>query len=260
MAAAPRGANPAPGFAAHPEHRVETVPCAKRVRAMLGGVTILDTQRAVVLRETGHIAVYYVPREDVAMAHLARTAHASHCPYKGDASYYTVSAGGRTVENAAWSYETPFDECAGIAGWLSFYWKKMDHWFEEDEEVFVHARDPHVRIDILESHRPVEVRAGGEVVASTRRARFLFETGHVTRYYIPREDVRADALAPSASHTACPYKGTASYHHLSVGGRTIEDAVWFYPEPLDEVRRIGDYLCFYPEKVDAITVDGKVVS
>ena len=245
--------------APQPGHAIELVPCAKRVRAELGGKTILDTQRAVVLRETGHVAVYYVPREDVAMAQLTRTDHGTHCPHKGDASYYTVVAGGKSAENAAWSYERPYHACAGIAGWLSFTWKAMDRWLEEDEEVFVHARDPHVRVDILESHRPVEVRAGGEIVASTRRARFLFETGHATRYYIPRQDVRTEFLAPSESRTACPYKGTARYHHLKIGSTTIEDAVWFYPEPLDEVRRIGDYLCFYPEKVDAIAVDGKVV-
>ena len=101
------------------------------------------------------------------------------------------------------------------------------------------------------------MKVGGETVASTTRARFLFETGHRTRYYIPPGDVRTDLLRPSASHTACPYKGTASYHDLEVGGRRIEDAIWLYPEPLDEVRRITGYLCFYPEKVDAILVDGK---
>jgi len=260
MAPAQTTGNRAPGFASHPGYAVETVSCAKRLRAALGETALFDTEGAVVLRETGHIAVYYVPRADVRMDLLHPSATTSHCPFKGKASYYDVTTGGRTVADAAWSYETPYEECSAIAGWLSFYWKKMDHWFEEDEEVFVHARDPHVRTDILESHRPVEVRAGGQTVAHTTRARFLFETGHATRYYIPLEDVNADLLAPSERHTACPYKGTASYHHLKLGDRTIEDAVWFYPEPLDEVRRIGDYLCFYPEKVDAILVDGKVVS
>ena len=259
MARADGAENRAPGFVTHAGYRVEIVPCAKRLRAMLGDQALFDTQDAIVLRETGHIAVYYVPRGAVRMDLLEKSATTSYCPFKGQASYYGIAAGGRTVADAAWSYENPFDECAGIAGWLSFYWKKMDRWLEEDEEVFVHARDPHVRIDILESHRPVEVRIGGQTVASTTRARFLFETGHATRYYIPREDVRAELLAPSASHTACPYKGKASYHHLKLGERTIDDAVWFYPAPLDEVRRIGDYLCFYPEKVDAILVDGEAI-
>ena len=257
MAVAATSDNRTPGFARDPAYRVDLVPTAKRLRASFGGETLFDTQGAVVCCETGHIAVYYIPRDDVRMELLEKTTHHTHCPFKGEASYYTVNAGGRTAENAVWSYEKPYDECAGIAGWLSFTWKAMDHWYEEDEEVFVHARDPHVRVDILESRRPVEVKVGGETVASTTRARFLFETGHRTRYYIPPGDVRNDLLRPSASHTACPYKGTASYHDLEVGGRRIEDAIWLYPEPLDEVRRITGYLCFYPEKVDAILVDGK---
>jgi len=239
------------------EHRLEALSCAKRVRAMLGGVTVLDTQDAVVLRETGRIALYHMPRADVAMELLTPTGHVSRCPHKGEARHYTIAAGGLVAENAAWSHEGPVPACPALSGRLAFHWKQLDSWWEEDEEVFVHARDPHVRIDILESRRPVEVIVGGVTVARTTRARFLFETGHVTRYYIPPEDVAADVLRPSASHTGCPYKGTASYHHLEAGGRRIEDAVWFYPEPLDEVRRIGSHLCFYPEKVDAILVDGK---
>ncbi|MBT7647791.1 MAG: DUF427 domain-containing protein, partial [Rhodospirillaceae bacterium] len=206
-----------------------------------------------------HIALYYVPRVDVDMTLLAKTDHSTYCPFKGDASYYTIASGGEQAENATWSYESPFDEFAELGGWLGFYWDKLDHWFEEDEEVFIHARDPFVRCDILNSGRKVEIIAGGETIASTSRARFLFETGHQPRYYIPREDVAAETLMPSELRTGCPYKGTAHYHHIKAGGAVIEDAVWYYPEPLDEVARIGDYLCFYPEKVDAILVDGKKV-
>ncbi|MDA0220056.1 MAG: DUF427 domain-containing protein [Proteobacteria bacterium] len=260
MGSTDKAGNAAQGPADRSGHAVETIPCAKRLRATIGEQTLFDTQGEVVLRETGRITLYCIPRGDVRMDLLSSNGTTSDCPFKGRAHHFDATVGGRTVADAAWSYETPTQACAGIAGWLSFAWKKMDHWFEEDEEVFVHARDPHVRIDILESHRPVEIRAGGQTVALTRRARFLFETGHVTRYYIPVEDVRTALLAPSESHTACPYKGTASYHRLKLGERVVEDAVWFYPDPLDEVRRIAGYLCFYPEKVDAILVDGKVVS
>ncbi len=114
-----------------------------------------------------------------------------------------------------------------------------------------------MRIDILESRRPVEIIAGGETVAKSTQARFLFETGHKPRDYLPREDVNANKLVESDLHTGCPYKGTASYHHLRVNEQTVENAVWFYTDPLDEVHRIADHLCFYPEKVDAITVNGK---
>ncbi|MBC6440912.1 MAG: DUF427 domain-containing protein [Rhodospirillales bacterium] len=260
MATAEARDNHAPGYADHPGYRVDIVPSAKRVRATFAGRTVFDTTRASVVCETRHIALYYIPREDADMSLLTRTDHSTCCPFKGSASYYTLSADGRSEENAVWSYETPYDEVADLGGALGFCWNKLDHWYEEDEEVFIHARDPFVRIDILESGRPVAVIVGGKTVASTTRARFLFETGHVPRYYIPREDVTAGTLLPSDLHTGCPYKGTASYHHVRAGGVTVGNAVWFYPEPLDEVRRIANYLCFYPEKVDAILVDGKAIA
>jgi uncharacterized protein (DUF427 family) len=248
---------PAPGFAKHPGYRIDFEPCPKRVRVSFGGEIIADSTAVMLLRETAHIPVYYFPRRDVRFDLLEATAHSSFCPFKGEASYWTVTAGGRSAENAVWGYPAPYAEVAAIADTVAFYWGSMDAWYEEDEEVFVHARDPRVRIDILESHRPLKVVAGGETLAETSRALFLFETGHPTRYYIPREDVRADCLVPSESHTACPYKGTASYHSVKLGGETFEDLVWSYPDPLPEVGRIKDLLCFYNERVEAIHLDGE---
>ncbi len=247
-------AGPAPGYADRPEHFVEFEPSPKRIRVTFGGETIADTTNALILYERGHVPVYYLPRADAAMDLLAKTDHSTHCPFKGDASYFTVNAGGKSAENAVWSYELPFDEAAGIGGYLAFYWREMDHWFEEDEEVFVHARSPRVRIDILDSSRPVRVELGGITVAETTRARFLFETGLPTRYYIPRDDVIGELL-PSDTHTSCPYKGTASYHHVRVGAKTFEDIVWHYPDPVHESARIKDYFCFFNEQVDAVYVD-----
>ncbi len=244
-------ASPAPGYRDKPEHFVEFEPVAKRIRVTFGGENIVDTTDALILFERGHVPIYYVPRKDAAMALLAKTDHSTHCAFKGDASYYTVSAGGRTAENAVWSYELPFDEAAGIRDHLAFYWGRMDHWFEEDEEVFVHARSPRMRVDILDSSRSVRVVLA---VAETTRARFLFETGLPTRYYIPRADVSAELL-PSDTHTQCPYKGTASYHSARVGDTVHEDIVWYYPDPVHERAGIRDYLCFYNEKVDAVFVD-----
>lgn len=250
-------AGPGPGYAERPEHKIEFEPVAKRIRIVLGGETIADTTAALILYETRHVPVYYLPRADVAMDRLAPTDHSTHCPFKGDASYFTVAAGGKTAENAVWSYELPFDEVTGIRDYLAFYWNKMDHWYEEDEEVFVHARSPRVRVDILDSSRPVRIELGGETVAETDRARFLFETGLPTRYYVPREDVRTELL-PSDKHTQCPYKGRAGYYSVQAGGTLYEDIVWYYPDPVAESARIKDYLCFFNEKVDAVYVDGVV--
>jgi uncharacterized protein (DUF427 family) len=138
---------------------------------------------------------------------------------------------------------------------IAFDWDKVDRWFEEDEEIFGHPRDPHHRVDVRPGSRTVEVGFGGETIASTRRGMFLFETGMPPRYYIPLEDVRANLLAPSSTSTICPYKGTASYWHLRVGGRAVDDAVWAYLDPLSDCPRIKGYLCFDPEKVDRLEVD-----
>ena len=135
----------------------------------------------------------------------------------------------------------------------------MDAWYEEDEEVFVHVRDPYERIDVIDSSRPVAVVLGGETVAETRRARFLFETGLPTRYYIPRKDVRTELLEASTKQTRCPYRGIASYHNVRVGDSLYEDIVWTYPDPIPECPKIKDYLCFFTEKVDAILVEGEPV-
>ena len=141
--------------------------------------------------------------------------------------------------------------------YLAFYWDKVDHWIEEDEEIFGHARDPYSRVDVRPSSRRVQVTFNGEVVAQTQRGMFLFETGHPTRYYIPQQDVRMEFLTRSDRTTVCPYKGTASYWSLRVGNRFAEDAVWVYLDPLPDCPRIAGYLCFYPEKVDRIEVEGK---
>ena len=104
-------------------------------------------------------------------------------------------------------YPEPFEEVAAIKDYVAFYWDRVDAWFEEDDEIFVHARDPYKRVDVVNSSRRVKVTVGGVTVAETRRARFLFETRLPTRYYIPPEDVRMDLLVPSEKVTSCPYKG-----------------------------------------------------
>ncbi len=250
--------NSGPGYAKHPGYRVDLEPCPKRLRIVFGGETIADTTAVMLLHETKHIPVYYFPRADVRMDLLAPTDHTTFCPFKGTASYYTLAAGDRRAENAVWTYPTPFDEVPEIKDYLAFYWGKVDHWYEEDEEVFVHARDPYKRIDIVDSSRPVRIVLGGETVAESTRARFLFETGLPTRYYLPAEDVGA-ALTPSATRTACPYKGTASYWSVKAGDQVFEDIVWFYADPVPEAVKIKDRVCFFNEKVDAIEVDGVVV-
>ena len=252
-------ANPAPGFDKHPGYRLVAEPCPKRVRVQLNGETVADSLAVKTVLELGITPVYYFPRADVRLDLLERTERSSFCPFKGTASYWSVRVGEQVAADAAWSYEAPYDEWAELAGTIAFYWNRMDHWFEEDEEVFVHARDPHVRIDIIDSNRPVEVVLGGETVARSSAARFLFETGLPVRYYLPRQDVRTDLLRDSATETACPYKGTAAYYSARIADTDFEDITWCYGQPPPETARIADYLCFSNERVDKILVDGQVM-
>ena len=252
------GGNSGPGYASHPGYRIELVPCLKRLRATFGGETVVDSTRAVALRETAHVPVYYFPRGDVRFDLLEATDHRTYCPFKGEAAYWTIAADGRRSENAVWGYGAPYDEVAELVDYVAFYWDRVDHWHEEDEEVFVHARDPFTRVDILDSSRPVRVVAGGETVAETTRARFLFETGLPVRHYIPRDDVRIDLLEASETETACPYKGTARYWSVRAGGQLFPDLAWSYPDPVHESARIKDYICFFNERVEALYVDGAV--
>lgn len=250
-------AGPGPGYPKHPGYKIDFTPCAKRLRIKFAGATVVDTTAAMLLHETAHIPVYYVPRDDVRLDLLTATDHTTNCPFKGDAAYWSVSHDGRTADNAVWSYPLPYDEVPQIRDYMGFYWNKMDSWWEEDEEVFVHARDPHVRVDILPSSRRVQVTVAGQVVADTTNALFLFETGLPTRYYIPQADVRMDHLKATPTRSSCPYKGDAEYWSVTVGGRTIDDIAWSYPAPVRESAPVKDHICFFNEHADAITIDGK---
>ena len=254
-----RTAGPAPGYAGNPGHRIALEPSPRRVRAVFNGETVADSTRVKLMRESRHTPVYYFPLDDVRMDLMSRTGHATHCPYKGDASYWSLRVGGRAQENVMWSYETPFDEHPGMAGHGAFYWDKLDRWYEEDEEVFVHPRDPYKRIDVIASSRAVRVELGGRTVAGSTRAHFLFETGLPVRYYLPREDVRMDLLRPSARHTRCPYKGEAVYFSAEIDGGTFEDIAWSYPDPVPECPKIKGLMCFHDENVDALDVAGAAV-
>lgn len=133
----------------------------------------------------------------------------------------------------------------------------LDHWFEEDVEVFVHARDPYTRIDALASSRHVSISIGGTVVADSHKPTILYETGLPPRYYLPPTDVKLDLLTATDNSTACPYKGVASYWTVTVAGEEHRDVVWSYATPLPESEAVAGLMCFYNEKVD-IEIDSVV--
>lgn len=232
--------------------RVE--PWPRRVRAFVDGVPIADSSRVSLLLEPRRLPVFYFPTEDVRMERLVESGKQRE--RKGDATRFAVSTGGRKLENAAWMFADPAAEFSAIRSRVAFVWDAMDSWFEEDDEVFVHPRDPYHRVDVLNSSRHVRVDVRGVTVAETHRPRLLFETGLPTRYYIPKVDVRMELLRPTALRTRCPYKGEAVYWAVVLNGEVTDDIVWSYPSPIPECPKIENLVCFFNELVD-IHVDGE---
>lgn len=239
------------------QHVVAIEPSPRRVRVFFGDQVIADSTRVGLLFETGLLPIYYFPGEDVKMDWLHPTDRTSDCPYKGRARYWTVKAGDRAAENAAWSYPEPTANSPDLSQLIAFDWRSMDAWYEEDDEVFVHPRSPYHRVDVVESSRCVEVKIDGVTVAESSRPRFLYETGLPTRYYLPKLDVRTELLRPEKLTTRCPYKGVASYWSVSLNGKTHENIVWSYRAAIPENPKIAGLLCFFNEKVD-IYIDGEL--
>jgi uncharacterized protein (DUF427 family) len=239
-----------------PNRPLEVIRSQKWVRVSFGGEIIVDSKNVLLLRQKGRSPVYYFPRKDVRLEFLEEKGRIAKFPGLGKTSLLTVRVGDRVAENAAWLIVEPSPEALEIEGYIAFKWAEMEAWYEENEEVFVHPRDPYVRIDAIQSSRRVRVELDGEIIAETDHPVLLFETGLPARFYIPREDIRLDLLEPSDTHTACPYKGVASYYSINMGDRRIKDVAWYYPNPYAEVGKIQNLVAFYLGKVDAIYVDG----
>jgi uncharacterized protein (DUF427 family) len=235
--------------------RVRVEDGQKRIRVYLGGEVVADSRRTKLVWEKPYYPVYYFPEADVRSDLLVDTGETHRSPSRGTATISTVKAGGAEAPDAARVWRAANIE--GIADHVSFVWNAMDAWFEEDEEVFVHARDPYTRVDILQSSRHIEVEVDGVKVADSHQPRLLFETGLPVRYYLPKTDVRLDLLTPTETRTDCPYKGTASYWSVDAAGTIHRDIVWGYQAPTLESIQISGYLSFYNEKVD-IYVDGEL--
>ncbi len=238
-----------------PKHLLYLHDVEKRIRGVLAGETVVDTCHGTMLHESGMLPQWYLPLDDIRADLLVESSTSTHCPFKGDASYYSVQVGDRLVEDAIWTYRAPNPESAWLEGLAGFYFDRLDAWFEEDDEVFGHPRDPFHRVDTHRTSRHVVVRAGAETVADTRRAIALFETGLEVRYYLPAEDVATDLLAPSQTSSICPYKGTAGYRSLTVGAQAAVDAAWSYAVPFAEASEIAGYLSFDGTGIAVLVTD-----
>ncbi|GGN79179.1 hypothetical protein GCM10011579_063260 [Streptomyces albiflavescens] len=234
-------------------------PSERWVRGRTGEITVVDSRHPVLVWEPGRpVPLYAFPREEIRADLLRPAQNPPLGTHSGSQIFYDLEIGGEVLENAAWTF--PADD---LADHIAFEWfqrsgKGLDHWYEEEEEIFIHPRDPHKRVDALPSSRHVKVEINGTVVADTNRPVVLFETGLPVRYYIPREDVRLDLLVHTDHTSGCPYKGTAEYWSRQGDADAPPNLAWSYPHPLPAVAGIERLIAFYNEAVD-ITVDGEVL-
>jgi uncharacterized protein (DUF427 family) len=235
-----------------PVDHVEPVP--RRVRAKLGGAVVLDTTSARYVWEWPYYPQFYIPRADV-LPDLLVDGQPPERLSRGVARRFSLQLGALRRPESAWVYGS--DTIGGLADTVRFDWVAMDAWFEEDEEVFVHPRNPYTRVDALRSTRQVRIELDGVRLAESSSPVMVFETGLPTRYYLNRTEVDFQYLIPSDTTTGCPYKGrTTAYWSVRVHDVTYPDLAWSYDFPTRQLLPIGGLVAFYNEKVDVI-LDGQ---
>jgi uncharacterized protein (DUF427 family) len=228
-------------------------PIERRVRASLGAQTIVDSTRAILVWEPRRICpTYAVPAEDIGADLPEAPAADEHVPgvLHPGVPFGVHTADGEPVTIADRPGAGFRFADADLDGYVALDFDAFE-WLEEDEPIAGHPRDPYHRVDARVSTRPVRIELDGEVIAETTRARLLCETSLPMRFYLPREDVRAE-LRPSASTSHCPYKGDASWWSVS----EHEDLAWSYEQPLPDLVSIAGLVAFWDERVD-VFVDGE---
>lgn len=233
-------------------------PTERRVRVFFGGTAVADSNDVLVLFKGSRPPFYYFPLADARAEFFVDSARVEEDPRLGKRTYATLRVAGREATNAVFRYTAPIPDGPDLSGHVSFEWDAMDGWFEENEEILRHPRDPYKRVDVLHSSRHVCVLLGGTVLADSRRPMLLFETGLPVRYYLPKLDVAMERLRPSTTRTRCPYKGEAVYWDVEIDGTVLRDLVWSYPAPIPELPKVENLLAFYNEKVD-LEVDGVIL-
>ncbi len=247
-------------------------PIEKRIRATLGGETVVDSTRALLVWEPRRVVpTYAVPVEDVraeiapAPAGEGADADALGMPAMGaprlgdrvvldpSVPFAVRSTEGEPLVVRVDGREADAFRAADpdLDGYVIVDFDGFDEWFEEDERNVGHPRDPFHRIDIVHGSRHVRVELDGEVLAESSAPYLLFEPPLPVRYYLAPEDVRTDLLRPSDTRTFCAYKGQASY--LSYG--EAADLAWTYPAPLREAAEVTGRIAFFNERADVV-VDG----
>jgi adenylate cyclase len=199
------------------------------VKVVFNGVTVADSPNARVMRESRHVPVYYMPQSEVRMDLMHRTDHRTYCPFKGNASYWTLTVGDHTAENAVWSYEDPFDEVAEIKGYVAFYSSKMDGLYEEDQEVAIDAGSamvhPNRFVDWL-LREAWEAATSEELVA--RLARRLVEAG----FPLSRLRIIIRTLHPQVMGTGYTWRSNTGEVTAEAAPHRILESSAFIDSPL----------------------------
>ncbi|KAJ9370668.1 hypothetical protein DTO282E5_4644 [Paecilomyces variotii] len=218
----------------------------KRVRVLFNGKFVVDAKKAKLVWEHAYYPTYYFQKLDVRLEYLK-----NEKPGATDSErVYDLVVDDRVAENAVTVFHAgPFQDSVKVI------FSKADAWFEEDERIYVHPKDPYKRIDILETSKHIRVEIEGIEVANTVKARLLYETGLPTRAYIPMTDIRLDLVTPSQLTTSCPYKGDANYFDVEHPTKKIKNLLWWYKNPTLESVDIRGRVAFYNEKVD-MWIDG----
>jgi uncharacterized protein (DUF427 family) len=239
-----------PSFLSEINH-VEPVP--RRIRAVLAGQTVVETIEARYVWENPAYPQYYIPLADIRADALVEEGGTEETP-RGDVKLFGVRVG--DVQRPKAAKVLGASKVEGLDDTVRFEWSAFDAWYEEDEQIFVHPRNPYTRVDSLRSTRTVRVESHGIVLAESSSPVLCFETGLPTRYYLNRTDIDFTKLVPTDTVTSCPYKGTTTgYWSAIVDGRAHPDVAWTYDFPTREVLPIAGLVAFYNEKVD-LFLDG----
>jgi uncharacterized protein (DUF427 family) len=227
-------------------------PLRRRLRVRFNSAWIADSEQVLLLFEPGRYPVAYFPETDIAADVLERMDHSTRHQDLGATSWFAVRSGDQVAQRAAWQHTELPAHASELQSRVAFAWRAMDAFYEEDERIVGHAADPYHRIDIRQTSRHLEVRHGEQIIADTRRALVLYESGFAPRWYAPRADINESSLTLAKNQTFCPYKGICSYYDIGES----QSAAWAYPDAYAEVGRIAQCVSFEPDKV-AVSLDGK---
>lgn len=230
----------------------QVVPGDKWIRGLYQGQTIVDSRQFLFVWEVPYWPWWFFPRDHI-NGELIAAADSVVADLPDGALRYDLLTDAGLLPHVARTYPGHPE----LGGHFAIDFDALDHWFEENIEVYVHPRSPYTRVDALASSRHVVVELDGVEVANSKNPTVLFETGAPARYYLPKTDVRLDLLSPTATQGSCPYKGDANFFSALINDQVHRDIAWTYTLPRPEVMPIAGMVCFYNEAVD-LTIDGEL--